>query len=148
MTVTLRPARAGDAPALRAWRNDAVTRRWSFHSRHVGEEEHAAWLAARLADPSTLLLVAEAGGEPVGQVRLERGDDGVGVVSIAVAPGARRRGHAGAMLAALADRSDLGVATLRALVMEDNVRSLALFAAAGYEEVGRRRGTVTLERPV
>jgi RimJ/RimL family protein N-acetyltransferase len=148
VTVTLRPARAGDAPLLRAWRNDPETRRWSLTSGEVGEAEHAAWLAARLADPATLLLVAEAGGEPVGQVRVDRRGDGVGTVSIAVTPEARGRGHARRMLAALHARDDLGVATLCALVLEGNERSLGLFAAAGYREVGRADGTVTLERAV
>src|SRR4051794_32881053 len=85
MTVTLRPARAGDAPLLLAWRNDPETRRWSFSQGEVTAAEHAAWLAARLQDPATLLLVAEVDGAPAGQVRVDRAD-GVGVVSIAVAP--------------------------------------------------------------
>jgi RimJ/RimL family protein N-acetyltransferase len=151
VTVTLRPAVAGDAPLLLAWRNDAGTRRWSFSRDAVAPAEHAAWLAARLADPATLLLVGvDDGAEPVGQVRLDREADGagVGVVSITVAPAARGRGLGLALLTALAARDDLGVATLRASVLPGNARSLALFARAGYREVERTAAAVVLERAV
>jgi RimJ/RimL family protein N-acetyltransferase len=152
MTIALRAAGFADAERLLAWRNDPDARRGSRAAGAVGNREHAAWLAARLADPGTLLLIAEsADGVPVGQVRLDReGGGGVGVVSIAVAPEARRCGHAGTMLAALAARDDLGVAVLRALVKVDNDASLALFAAAGYREVARDQdeGLAVLERAV
>jgi L-amino acid N-acyltransferase YncA len=146
--VTLRPASAADAPLLLAWRNDPETRRWSFARDVVAPAEHAAWLAARLDDPATLLLVAQDDGEAVGQVRVDRGRDGVGVVSITVAPAARGRGLGLALLTALAAREDLGVATLRASVVPGNARSLALFARAGYREVGRTAEAVVLERAV
>jgi RimJ/RimL family protein N-acetyltransferase len=147
MTVTLRPARAGDAPLLLAWRNDPDTRRWSFSDAVVAPDAHAAWLAARLRDPETLLLVAEEDGAPVGQVRLDREEGGVGVVSITVAPEARGRGLGLAMLTALRDRPDLGVTTLRALVLPANERSLTLFSRAGYRDAGRSDDAVVLERP-
>jgi RimJ/RimL family protein N-acetyltransferase len=148
VTVTLRPARADDAPLLLAWRNDPETRRWSFSRDAVAPAGHAAWLAARLRDPATLLLVASADGEPVGQVRVDRDEDGAGVVSITVAPAARGRGLGLALLTALAAREDLGVARLRASVVPGNDRSLALFARAGYREVGRTAEAVVLERVV
>jgi RimJ/RimL family protein N-acetyltransferase len=148
VTVTLRPAAAGDAPLLLAWRNDPETRRWSFAREAVGPAEHAAWLAARLRDPSTLLLVALADGEPAGQLRLDRDENDTGTVSITVAPSARGRGLGLALLTALAAREDLGVAVLRASVLPDNARSLALFARAGYREVGRTAEAVVFERAV
>jgi RimJ/RimL family protein N-acetyltransferase len=151
MTISLRSAGFGDAARLLAWRNDPATRRASFATAAVDAAGHAAWLRARLADPATLLLIAEdADGTAVGQVRLDRDRArDAGEVSIAVAPQARGRGIARAALAALAARDDLGVATLRARVKADNAPSLALFAAAGYAETRREAdGTVVLERAV
>jgi len=150
MTISLRDAAFTDSARLLRWRNDPAIRRASFSAGAVGEAEHEAWLRARLADPATLLLIAEEDGLAVGQVRLDRdGANGAGEVSIAVAPQARGRGIGRTMLMALAARDDLGVATLRARVKADNAASLALFAAAGYAEVRREAdGTVVLERAV
>jgi RimJ/RimL family protein N-acetyltransferase len=144
--VRLRPARAEDAALLLAWRNEPSTRAASFSGEAVGAREHARWLATRLADPATLLLVAERDGVAVAQVRLDREPDAIGVVSIAVAPEARGAGVARAALDALAARDDLGVSTLRALVKPGNAASRRLFRRAGYTEVGGP-DPVVFERP-
>ena len=83
--VRLRPATVADAVLLRIWRNDPATRAASRHSGGVEAEEHAAWLDRTLADPDRLLLVAELGGAPVGQVRLDR-DGECWEISVSLAP--------------------------------------------------------------
>jgi RimJ/RimL family protein N-acetyltransferase len=136
--ISLRPATEGDADRLRAWRNDPVTRESSFSQGEIGAEEHAHWLARKLADPQTAIWIAQAAGEPVGQVRLDRlGDTTAAEVDIAVAPECRGRGHAATILrlAALEARDRLAVDRLEARVKAGNEASARSFRGAGFTEL-------------
>lgn len=142
--VTLRPAKTSDAALLRDWRNDGQAVRFSGTPRRVSATEHARWLSARLADPATLLWIAEEDGVPVGQARIDQDGD-VGTVSIAVAPRHRRRGVAAAILRAI-----IGInraSRLRALVHPANLASLHAFERAGFHPLpDDESGFVVLER--
>ncbi len=133
--LVLRPASAGDAADLLAWRNDATTVRFSRSLRAVEPAEHDEWLAARLADPATRLWIGEVDGAAVGQVRVDV-TDGVGVVDVAVAPERRGRGFGRALLAALRAelQGDLQARVLTASVAADNEPSARAFLAAGFHE--------------
>ena len=62
------------------------------------------------------------------------------IVTLGVAPGARRRGAARALLADLFVRArSLGVATLTLEVADDNLAALALYESLGFERLGIRR---------
>ena len=139
--VVLRPATPGDADILLEWANDPVTGSAGFHPRQITGDEHRAWLAARLASPVTRLFIGLADDAPVGQVRLERQEDGLVEISISVAPDARGRGLGGELLS-------LGIAAGRvapafegagyvAYVRPANAASVALFRAAGFTEAAR-----------
>jgi len=62
------------------------------------------------------------------------------IVTLGVAPGARRCGAARALLADLFTRAaGLGVATLTLEVADDNLAALALYESLGFERLGIRR---------
>jgi RimJ/RimL family protein N-acetyltransferase len=145
--IALRPAEPGDADRLLAWRNDPQTRAFAFNSGEVSLEEHTSWLRSRLADPDCVLWVAEDDGVPVGQVRLDREGDAA-EVSITVAPEARGRGLAAAILDAAVDAArGHDVARLLARILPGNVASERAFARAGFAVTGRdENGVLTLER--
>jgi RimJ/RimL family protein N-acetyltransferase len=126
------------------WRNDPETIAASLSLRAVEPGEHEAWLKRVLADPAERLLVVEDAGEPVGQVRIQRHDDGVLEVHIGLAPAARGRG-VGREALELAWR-EAGGEPLTARVLADNERSLRAFAAAGFRERARGEREVLLER--
>jgi RimJ/RimL family protein N-acetyltransferase len=139
--VRVRPAGPHDAELLLAWANDPLTRAAGFHPRPIEPEEHRAWLAERLASSSSRLLIGLADGQPFGQIRLERAEDGVAEVSIAIAPEARGRGLGRQLLdtglaAALADRS-FAVSAFVARIRPGNVASIRLFGGAGFDEAER-----------
>jgi RimJ/RimL family protein N-acetyltransferase len=148
--ITLRPARPDDAPRLFAWANDPVTRAASFGRAPIAWEEHVTWLAAVLGDPDRRLWIAEEAGEPVGQLRVDRTPDGVGTVSIGLAPGVRGRGLGRTVLRAgiAAAVRELGIGRARAVVMAANEPSRRLFEGAGFVPVagagepGRPEGLV------
>jgi len=147
MTVRLRPATHADADRLLAWRNDADAVHFSASGAAVAPEEHRRWIESRLGRSSPRLWVAESGGTAVGMVRLDV-DDGVGVVSIAVAPEHRGHGLSGEMLGALVDiaRADGDVERMAARVSADNLASLRAFERAGFETVSRDYGWLELSR--
>ena len=62
------------------------------------------------------------------------------IVTLGVAPGARRRGAARALISDLFARArGLGVATLTLEVADDNAEALALYESLGFERLGIRR---------
>ena len=107
---------------------------------HAAAFPAAAWPAAdfarHLADPSCL-VVAEADGF----VLARRICDEAEILTLAVAPPARRQGLATLLLArALAGLAARGARRCVLEVAADNVAACALYARAGFTRVGQRRG--------
>lgn len=135
--LTVRPAVAADSQDLWLWRNDPDTRATAKTTAPVPWADHAGWFARALAQPETLLLVGEAGAEPLGTVRFDRLEGGDWLVSINLAAAARGRGF-GRMLLAEGCRAHLtrfGPARLLADIHEGNVASQRIFAACGFGRV-------------
>jgi spore coat polysaccharide biosynthesis protein SpsF len=135
--VTLRPAVPGDVTLLRALRNDPESVRWSRNRREVGLEEHVAWFADVLSCPASRVWIALEDGSIVGQARVDV-RDGVGTVSVTVAPEARGRGVGAGILRALVRvlAADRQVHTLVAWIDRDNAASLGAFGRVGFAETG------------
>jgi RimJ/RimL family protein N-acetyltransferase len=137
--IELRPATTADEALLLGWANDPTTRAAGFRPAPIRADEHRRWLATRLGSRTARLYIGMRGDDPVGQVRLERDDDGRVEVSISVAPEVRGAGIGRALLAAAleAGRRD---ATLRptafvARIRPGNAASIALFAGADFRQV-------------
>jgi RimJ/RimL family protein N-acetyltransferase len=149
--VTLRGARDDDAERLLEWRNDADAVRFSVSGQSVTGEDHARWFATRRQDPRVHLWIAEVDGTPVGQVRVDDENDGVGVVSVGVAPAHRGRGIGSAVLRAMVATvtADTTVRVLRALVHPDNAQSIRAFGKAGFRVTMAKEGAFSvLDRDV
>jgi RimJ/RimL family protein N-acetyltransferase len=139
--VVLRPAVPGDRDRLLAWRNDSLTRQFSFSTAPVSEATHDRWLEQSLSRPDRRLMIAEQAGTPVGQLRLDRPADGqrLAEVSITIAPECRGCGLGSrVLLAADAVAREWGVERLVARVKRLNDRSRRIFETAGY--VGNGEG--------
>lgn len=100
----------------------------------------ASWdraaFAALLANPHVFGLIDPTGGLVLGQAVPPEGE----ILTIGVAPGARRRGLGRALLAGALDAMrDRGVTEIFLDVAEDNHAARALYAAAGFRDCGRRR---------
>ena len=144
-TLVLRRATAADRDRLLEWRNDPLTRRWSFGQSRVSAAEHDEWFTRKLQDPDCALFIAVEDDTPIGQVRLDLGNDAEAEVSIALAPQARGRRMATDVLRLAASRArELQVAEVTARVNAGNTPSLRAFQRAGYAERRREPGVVVL----
>jgi ribosomal-protein-alanine acetyltransferase len=127
VTVSLRAARATDAPALAALDAAASGFPWS-------ESQFAESLASHRVE------VVEEGGEVVGFAVHQRVLDEAELLNIAVAPGAQGRGLGGRLLRHLLD-AHRGVA--RRLFLEvraSNGRAIDLYQRHGFVRLGVRKG--------
>lgn len=127
--MKLRLARREDAAALAAVHAQAFDAPWS-----------AADIAALMDTPGLLAWLVETP-EPVGMamVRVAAGEGEI--LTIGVAPSARRAGVGDALVAAaVVAAAARGADSLFLEVAADNGAARALYAKAGFEPVGRRAG--------
>lgn len=136
--ITLRRAVAADSDALLRWRNDQNVRRISLDSAEISRVRHERWLAAVLADPNRLLMVAEHAGRPVGVLRYDV-QNAEAFVSIHLVSGESGHGFGPAILQAGGARLAMehpGVRLINAQIKPDNVNSHHAFKEAGYRLEG------------
>lgn len=139
--LTIRPCTPRDLERIAAIERVSFSDPWSF-------ETFSAALALRhlrflVAEEATAPRERGGGAEPalVGYVvALVMADEGE-IADVAVAPAARRRGIARALLERVAtDAMQAGVRALYLEVRESNAAARALYESLGFETVGRRRG--------
>jgi ribosomal-protein-alanine N-acetyltransferase len=129
----IRPAAAADLPCLAEIEAVAFADPWS-----------PAMLAAELAQPGGVMLVASAGaagGQPCGYACFRPGTGGEAeLLRVAVAPAARGRGAARRLIAAGLERlRAAGVVSCYLEVRPGNASALAVYHALGFETCGLRR---------
>lgn len=136
MTFTIRNAAQSDLDALVELERSCFSVPWTREQ-----------LKCELPDVRHEFLVAEGeDGSLLGYVAMMTVLDEGDISNVAVAPAARRRGIARALVAhmlQLAQRRELSFVTLE--VREHNDGAIALYQQAGFVPVGRRRGYY--ERP-
>jgi ribosomal-protein-alanine N-acetyltransferase len=94
-----------------------------------------AVLAAQIAQPGSFALLDPAGGMVLARVAADEAE----ILTLAVAPSARRRGVAFGLIAAAKHRAAAAGAVAMFLeVASDNEAARALYAKAGFRRVGRR----------
>jgi ribosomal-protein-alanine N-acetyltransferase len=129
---TIVDARASDAAALAALHGRAFAHGWS-------ESE----FERLLVDKAVVAHVARAGNSkiPAGFMLSRRAADEAEILTVAVAPAARGRGIARALLARHLGRlAALGIARVFLEVDDGNRPALKLYGRAGFLQVGQRAG--------
>ena len=127
-STTIEPARPADVDAVAVIEVTAFADPWTRQAFDAAvRERHARFRVAR------------SGGKIVGYVIawfvLDEGE----IANLAVAPAARRRGVASALLDfVIADARNSGIAQLFLEVRESNVAARALYATRGFKPVARR----------
>ena len=86
-------------------------------------------------------LFLDRSAEPAGFILSRRAIDEAEILSVALAPEARGRGHSGALLDRhLQSLAQAGVRSVFLEVEEGNRPALALYRRRGFREIGRRQG--------
>lgn len=136
----------GGAPRLRAagafdLQVLAVLQRAAFGDQPGAELWNDAAWAELLAMPGALALIVEAGAAPLGFALGRFAAEEAELLTLGVRPTARRLGLGRALIDALVARATaLGAHKIFLEVAEDNTNAQRLYRAAGFGEVGRRRG--------
>lgn len=102
-----------------------------------GQRWGADAMVLQLELPGVFVLYDERGGLVMARIAADEAE----ILTLAVLPAQRRQGLARALMAeALRQCAALGATTLFLEVATRNQPARALYAAMGFEEVGRRRG--------
>lgn len=135
----LRPAELQDGDLLLCWANDPESRKNSFHPKAISPEEHAQWLAAKLADPNCRLWIASlVSATQTGMVRFDLGTESA-EISVNLAPDLRGQGMGSIVISAACAklfREEQGMESIIALVKAENHASLVAFTKAGFVSEG------------
>jgi RimJ/RimL family protein N-acetyltransferase len=111
--------------------------RWIATEAPVDTERRRRRMAEDVEGADAIILVAEAGGEPVGQLDLLLGHDGVADLGMLVAAGWRGRGIGTAMLREAVDRArKAGAHKLALQVWPHNTAAIALYERFGFQREG------------
>jgi RimJ/RimL family protein N-acetyltransferase len=135
--IALRPATEQDARQVWDWRNAHEIRATAIDTAEIPWESHSVWFARRIADPNSVMLVAQEGAVGVGVVRFDLDGDAA-AVSIFLAPGHAGRGMGRAILQAGERRVQTlhpEIRRFRADVRPENGASIALFRGADYRPI-------------
>ena len=131
-TARTAPLGLGSAPRLADIHANAFTRPW-------GTEEFERFLSERNILSDGLFIGPRQ--EPTGFILSRKGGDEAEILSIAIAPEARGRGHAGMLLDRhLQTLTQAGVRKVFLEAEEGNRPALKLYRRRGFREVGRRAG--------
>ncbi len=134
---TLRPALRNEADArfLLAVRNDPLAREVSLHREEIDWEAHWGWYEAGFEGDRRLVYIGIWGGQRIGYVRFDRTEPAnAALVSIALAPDHRGRGHATPLLRTGVAQA-IAAWSLERVIAEihpDNARSIKLFERCAF----------------
>ncbi len=125
--ILVRPMSLADLPEVMRVDAASIPRPWS-----------ASLWREELESPFGFYLVLEEGGEVAAHIGLKLVADELHVMTLAVRPGSRRRGHARALVdAAIAAHPEVKRVYLE--VRPANVAARRLYVSLGFEVTGRRR---------
>ncbi len=132
--ISYRRARADDVLLIYEWANDKVSRENSYFTEAIPLETHKAWFTKKLADPASLIYIAEFNQEPAGMIRYDVLEDHA-VVGVSVAEPFRGKGLAPEFLKGTAklyfERNSVPV---EAFIKTQNQASIRSFEKAGYKK--------------
>lgn len=136
--ITVRPATLADVDAVVAMLVEVAGEgRWIATEAPVDVSQRRRRMVEDVEREDAIVLVAEVGGQVVGELGLSLARYGVADLGMAVAPGWRGRGIGSALLAEAIDRAGKAGAHKIALqVWPHNTAAIALYERFGFQREG------------
>ncbi len=132
--IFLRFATREDSDDLFRWRNDPVTRKYSFNTAKVPKKDHVRWFSSSLSNPRrNMFIVLDRENNKLGQVRFDR-EGRHAEIDIAIAPESRSRGIGTRVLKESARfyLDNFDVDYIIANIKHENIASVRAFEKSGY----------------
>jgi len=137
----VRRVRPGDLDAIvELFAAVAAEGRWIAAEAPIDRSQRRRRLRERLDQPETAMFVADAGGEVIGMLRIDKAGYGVAELGMLVAAAWRRRGAGSALLgAAIAWAREAGAHKVALQVWPHNQAAISLYERFGFEREGLLR---------
>ena len=140
--LRLRKAQLSDCRRIWYWRNEKEVRKLSFQHQKIPYAQHQSWFKAKLSDSKSAILIAlNPSQEPIGQARLDRLNPRLAEAHIIVRKNFRNQGWGQILLSKTCQYGfrTLKFKKIRAQILSQNSRSLALFQSLGFKIKARRK---------
>lgn len=142
MNTSIRIASNSDADLLLEWRNNPIVRQFSKSSGLIHREEHLAWLKIRLTkcekEPFFIFMIGDIA---AGTARLDKVIENEKILNLSILLGPQYQGSGnGRVLLNLVYNfaiERLGVEAITADIHPENLRSIKLFQAEGFNHVSQ-----------
>ena len=139
--LQIRHATTADCGLLWELANDPQARASAFSQASIPWEDHLAWFKSKMQTANCHILIGEARGAVVGQVRVDERPDGQGEIDVSVAREFRGQGLGGQLID-LAVRelfASTAMARIHAYILPQNVVSRRVFEAAEFQQAGEEQ---------
>jgi UDP-2,4-diacetamido-2,4,6-trideoxy-beta-L-altropyranose hydrolase len=136
-----RRATAADCRLLWELANDPAVRASTFSPASIPWEDHVAWFESKMQAATCHILIGEAGGAVVGQVRVDERPDGQGEIDVSVAGEFRGKGLGGRLidLAVRKVFASTAMERIHAYILPQNVASRRVFETAEFQPAGEEQ---------
>ncbi|GAB3817315.1 UDP-2,4-diacetamido-2,4,6-trideoxy-beta-L-altropyranose hydrolase [Pontibacter rugosus] len=132
--LTFREVTEGDLLLVYEWNNDPEVRRRSFDSATILLESHTRWFKDKLADPHTVIYIAEVKGKPAAQIRFKV-QNTTATLGYLISAEFRGKGLGHILLSKGVEQllaQNPGILVVEGLVQRDNIASVRAFEKAGF----------------
>lgn len=133
--LSLRKPTTEDMKIYFSWANDPVVREQSYNSSVINLESHKQWFESVLNNEAYFMCICQnAGGENVGQVRIQKNKNKESLIGISIDSNHRGKGYAKEILTLATDlflKSNHGF-IINAYIKEGNLSSKFAFENAGF----------------
>ena len=85
-SLVLRDVEASDFKVLLEWRNDNITRKYSFDSKLITNIDHDKYLTAAINNSSRSIFILEYNGLPIGTLKEDKIQNNVFEISYTISP--------------------------------------------------------------
>ena len=146
--IKMRLATISDSESLFDWRSDRLSRSMSFDDTIPTFEEHRAWFENSLSNVNRTMYVGELGTDKIGVCRFDLNkSESLAEVSINMNPKSRGRGLGKRFLTEGVEcYLENNKYDLLAKVKPENIASLKIFEAAGFEPIASNEDEIFLRK--